>query len=92
MALEFEWDEAKAAANRSAHKVSFDEATTAFADQESVTIPDPDHSHDEDRFILLGRSHLDRILVVVHTERGVRIRIISARKATETEKTKYAQG
>ncbi|MFI5403266.1 MAG: BrnT family toxin [Planctomycetota bacterium] len=92
MALEFEWDEVKAAANRGAHHVSFDEATTAFADQESVTIPDPDHSHDEERFILQGRSHLGRVLVVVHTERGDRIRIISARKATAIEKAKYAQG
>ncbi len=91
MALEFEWDETKAATNRSAHKVSFEEATTAFGDQESLTIPDPDHSDEEERFILLGRSHWDRILVVIHTERGDRIRIIRARKATAAEKLKYAQ-
>ena len=92
MALQFEWDETKAAANRRLHKVSFEEATTAFADQESLTIPDPDHSDEEERFILLGRSRLPRILVVVHTERGDRIRIISARKASAAEQTKYAQG
>lgn len=90
--LQFEWDETKAAANRRAHKVSFDEATTAFGDQASLTMPDPDHSDEEERFILLGRSHMDRILVIVHTERGDRIRIISARRASAAEQTKYAQG
>lgn len=91
MALHFEWDHRKAAANRRKHKVSFEEAATAFADPLSLTIPDPDHSEDEDRFVLLGISYRNRLLVVVHTERGDNIRIISARKATRGERLQYEQ-
>ncbi len=88
MTIEFEWDPEKASANRAKHRVSFEEAATAFADPMSLTIPDPDHS--EDRWILLGRSMLSRVLVVVHVERGERVRIISARKANRHEAGVYA--
>jgi len=89
MSLSFEWDPEKARANARKHGVSFDEAATAFGDPLSVTIPDPDHSDDEDRFILLGSTYQGRLLVVVHTERGENIRIISARLATRTERHAY---
>ncbi len=86
MALLFEWDPKKARRNLKRHGVSFDEASTAFQDPLSRTIPDPLHSEDEDRFVLIGCSHRNRLLVVVHTERGDRIRIISARPATNKER------
>jgi len=89
MALQVEWDAAKAASNRRKHRVSFEEAATAFEDPQSLTIPDPLHSEDEDRFVLLGVSTSGKLLVVVHTERGDRIRIISARKATAPERKQY---
>ncbi len=89
MSLAFEWDPEKARANARKHGVSFDEAATSFGDPLSVTIPDPDHSDDEDRFILLGSTYQGRLLVVVHTERGDNIRIISARLATRTERHAY---
>ena len=89
MALEFEWDPRKAGANRRRHKVSFEEAATVFADPMSLTIPDPDHSDEEKRFVILGVSLRNRLLVVVHTERRNRIRLISARKATPAERHQY---
>lgn len=89
MSLAFEWDAEKSLANERKHGVSFDEAATAFGDPLSVTIRDPDHSDDEDRFILLGSTYLGRILVVVHTDRGDNVRIISARRATRTERGSY---
>jgi uncharacterized DUF497 family protein len=70
--VEFEWDQAKAESNLEKHSVSFDEAATAFGDPLSLTIPDPDHSDDEERFVLLGESYVGRLLVVVHTERDER--------------------
>jgi len=91
MALEFEWDPAKAAANYRKHRVRFEEAATAFGDPRSITIPDPDHSLGEDRFILIGHSQLSRVLVVVHLERGERIRLISARLATRRERHIYEE-
>ena len=91
MALEFEWDPAKAAANYRKHRVRFEEAATAFGDPRSITIPDPDHSVGEDRFILIGRSQLSRVLVVVHLERGARLRLISARLATRRERQRYEE-
>ena len=91
VSLEFEWDPRKAAANLKRHPgVSFTEAATAFADPMSITVADPDHSGDEDRCILIGRSRVARLLVVVHVERGEKIRIISARKANKTETKVYA--
>lgn len=64
---------------------------SAFADPHSITIPDPDHSIDEDRFILIGRSAMERMLVVVHLERGDRIRLISARLAARRERRTYEE-
>jgi uncharacterized protein len=89
VALRFDWDPKKALANERKHGVSFAEATTAFADPLSITVPDPDHSDDEERFVLVGQSHRGRTLVVVHAERRDRLRIISARVATRKEKRQY---
>jgi uncharacterized DUF497 family protein len=88
----FEWDEDKAKQNLKRHGISFDEATTVFADPLSLTIPDPLHSEEEDRFVITGLSHNLRQLVVVYTERGENIRIISARAATWSERKKYEEG
>jgi uncharacterized DUF497 family protein len=91
MGLQFEWDERKAAVNHGKHRVSFDEAATAFADPRSFTVADPGHSDSETRFVLLGMSYRNRLLVVVHTERGDRIRIITARRATARERSQYGE-
>jgi uncharacterized protein len=88
----FEWDSAKAEANLSRHGVSFEEALTAFADPLSSTIADPDHSESEQRYILLGLSSRGRLVVVAHTERGDKIRIISARLASKRERRSYEEG
>jgi uncharacterized DUF497 family protein len=90
--LNFEWATAKAASNRRKHGVTFEEATTVFADRRSRTILDPDHSFEEDRFITVGRSEMHRVLVVVHTERGDRVRLISARIATKIERKQHEEG
>lgn len=92
MPLIFEWDPEKARANAAKHGVRFPEAATIFADALSVTIADPDHSRGEQRFVTLGMSHRQRLLVVVHTETGDRIRIISVRRATRHERRNYEQG
>jgi uncharacterized DUF497 family protein len=81
----FEWDPEKALGNEQKHGVTFDEASSVFADTFSLTIHDPLHSEDEERFIIIGVSCRNRILTVVHTERGESLRIISARKATKKE-------
>jgi hypothetical protein len=88
--IRFEWDENKNVANKKKHKVSFEEAKTIFYDENARLISDPDHSGEEDRFILLGLSNKLRILVLIHTyrESSEIIRIISARKAT-TNETKF---
>jgi uncharacterized protein len=91
MALEFEWDPAKTELNLKEHGVSFDEATTVFRDTLSITIADPDHSDSEDRFIDIGMSHRGQLLVVSYTERKDKIRIISARRATRTERKSYEE-
>lgn len=85
----FAWDDAKAASNLVKHGVSFEEAATAFEDPHSLTIPDVRHA---DRFVLLGYSQQQRMLVVVHAERRATIRIISARTATPREKRDYEEG
>ena len=90
--LEFEWDTDKAAANQAKHGVSFEEATTAFADPRSFSVPDPRHSQGEARFAILGRSARGRLLAVFFTERGARTRIISAREATRRERGTYEHG
>ncbi|MCA1704812.1 MAG: BrnT family toxin [Actinobacteria bacterium] len=87
--MEFEWDPKKADSNLQKHGVPFDEAATAFGDPLSLTIDDPDHSDEEERFVLLGQSFLGRLFVVIHTHRGERIRIISARIATANERRSY---
>jgi uncharacterized protein len=91
MALEFEWDRAKAELNVKEHGVCFDEATTVFRDPLSITISDPDHSDSEDRFIDIGMSHRMQLLVVSYTERKDKIRIISARLATRAERKNYEE-
>lgn len=85
----FEWNQEKAAGNIKKHGVSFDEAVTVFWDENALIINDPDHSEDEDRFILLGMSENLRLLVVIHCERGNTIRLISARTATKQERKQY---
>ena len=93
MALRFTWDPKKAAANVRLHGVTFPEASTAFGDPLSITVPDPDHSEDEERFILTGLSRSQQLLVVVHVERrGTEIRLISARRASRPERTAYEEG
>ncbi len=89
--LLFDWDPIKARKNIKIHGVSFDEASTAFKDILSLTIYDPLHSDEEDRHILIGNSHKNRLLVIVHTERGDKIRIISARKTTKNERKRYEE-
>lgn len=89
--LLFEWDPNKARKNIKIHGVSFDEASTTFRDTLSLTIYDPLHSDKEDRLILIGNSFKNHLLVVVHTERGDKIRIISARKATKNERKQYEE-
>ena len=91
MALEFEWDPGKAAYNQKEHGVSFDEATTVFQDTLSITIGDPKHSESENRFVDIGMSHREQLLVVSYTECEDRIRIISARPATRAERKSYEE-
>jgi uncharacterized DUF497 family protein len=92
MKLNFEWDEEKAKTNFKKHRVSFDEAMTVFLDPLSITVSDPGHSVDEQRYIDIGSSDKGRVLVVVYTERRSNIRIISCRKATPTERKLYEKG
>ena len=89
--IEFAWNPIKAAANKQKHHVSFSEAQTVFYDEEALLLDDPDHSTNEDRFVLLGLSANLRLLLVVHSYRGEdeTIRIISARKANTTERSIY---
>ena len=89
MALEFQWNTQKAKDNLKKHSVSFDEAKTVFSDFFSLTISDPLHSESEDRLITIEYSDKQKLLVVVHTETGDDIRIISARKATPHERRTY---
>ena len=92
MSFTFEWDDEKASENLTKHGVSFSEASTVFADPLSRTIIDPLHSEAEERFIVVGESGLQHTLVVVHTYRGDVIRIISARRATSSERKDYERG
>jgi uncharacterized DUF497 family protein len=91
MPLSFEWDQRKAISNAQKHGVTFEEAATVFGDTLSLTIHDPAHSRDEDRFVTMGSSHRGKLLVVVHTERGDNIRIISARAANRRERRTYEE-
>ena len=90
--MEFEWDQAKAEANHRKHGVSFDEASTVFADWLSRTVPDPDHSVGEERFLTFGVSLNNRAVVVSHAEHRDKIRIISARAMTRQEQRAYEDG
>ena len=89
--LVFEWDENKNKINKNKHKVSFEEAKTVFYDEKALVIDDPEHSKEEERFIILGESYRANLLVVCHCYRvsDTVIRIISARKATKTETSQY---
>ena len=89
--MEFEWAPAKAAANLRKHAVSFDEAVTVSADFFSITALDPDHSSEELRYITVGRSNRQRLIVVAHAERRGTIRIISPRKLTRSERSTYEE-
>ena len=89
----FEWNKLKSLVNKRKHGVSFEEAKTVFYDERAIQFDDPDHSENEDRFIMVGLSFRLRILVVSHCERDVDvIRIISARKATRHEVRHYEEG
>lgn len=89
--MEFEWDAEKNEANLKKHGISFDQASRVFADSLSRTFRDPDHSQDEERFVTIGSSGTEWIVVVSHTDREDRIRIISARRATPAERRRYEQ-
>ncbi len=91
MALLFEWDDGKAAENLRKHGVSFEEAATTFADPMSLTIDDPPHSENEERFIIMATSLRDRLLVTAFTERGEHIRLINSRRASSPELEQYEQ-
>jgi hypothetical protein len=90
--MKFEWDPIKAARNLQKHDVSFNEAASVFGDPLSITVPDPDHSLNEDRYIIVGLSHLGRLLIVAHSEQGESIRLISARELTPQERKDYEEG
>jgi uncharacterized DUF497 family protein len=92
MPIKFDWDPSKARRNLRKHQVDFNEASTVFADTLSITIPDPDHSEEEERWVPVGLSNRHRLLVVVHTEEKETIRIISARRADRVERRKYEEG
>jgi len=89
MSLNFEWNDKKARLNKRKHKLAFEEASTVFGDPLSITIPDTVHSTGEVRFITIGTSISNRLIIVVHTDDEDVIRIISARKATANEKKQY---
>lgn len=89
--MEFEWDSDKATRNVSKHGVSFHDAASVFGDPLSLTFYDPDHSDDEDRYLTFGQTSSGRFVVVSHTDRDDRIRIISARPMTRRERTSYEQ-
>lgn len=89
--VRFRWDPAKAARNLAKHRISFEEATTVFDDPLSDTFPDPDHSLEEQRFVIIGASERGTILVVSHTDDGEIVRLISAREATYGERRVYEE-
>ena len=91
MGYTFEWDPEKADANLQKHAVSFDEASTVFGDPLSLLMPDPDHSADDERYVLLGMSAHQRLLVVAFAEGRPNTRLISARRATRAERKRYEE-
>lgn len=90
--MQFEWDPKKAVENKRKHGVAFEEASTVFSDPLAITFADADHSFDEDRYLTFGFSRMERLLVVSHTSRGDRTRIISARFLTLQERNIYEEG
>ena len=90
--MHFEWDPIKEIENVRKHGVSFHEAQSVFADPLSITVQDIEHSEGEERFVILGATGASRLVVVCHTDRSDRIRIISAREATRREQTDYESG
>ena len=88
----YEWHPAKALANLRKHGVAFEEAATVFLDPLAVTYPDPDHSRVEEREIPIGHTSIHRLLFISHCQRGERMRIIGARKATRRERNQYEEG
>ena len=91
MGYTFEWDPEKGDANFQKHGVSFDEASTVFGDPLSLLMPDPDHSADEERYLVLGMSVYQKLLVVAFAERPPNTRLISARRATRAERKRYEE-
>ena len=89
--MNFEWNPRKADVNSRKHRVSFVEAATVFGDDLAITVPDPDHSIGEDRYITIGWSNRHRLLMVAHADRENRIRIISARELTRREQKAYEE-
>ncbi|MBE9116897.1 BrnT family toxin [Lusitaniella coriacea LEGE 07157] len=90
--MKFEWDENKAARNLSKHGVEFEEAKTVFDDPLYIDFYDPDHSDDEERYLIVGESQRGRLLIVSYTERKDSIRLISAREVTRSEREVYEEG
>ena len=90
--MQFEWNKNKAVSNLSKHGVSFEEAKTVFEDPLYVDFYDPDHSEDEERYLIVGESNRGRLLIVSYTEREDSIRLISARELTRTEQKAYEEG
>ena len=89
--MNFEWDSEKAALNLERHRISFEEAATAFGDPLSITIGDPDHSEAEGRYVLLVMTFRGRLVIVVHTDRGENVRLIGARLANRRQRQSYEQ-
>jgi len=92
MSIKFDWDPRKARGTLRKHGIDFNEASTVLADALSITIPDPNHSEAEERWVTIGLSNRQRLLVVVHTEEEETIRLISARTADRLERRKYEEG
>ena len=90
--MEFEWDPKKSVENERKHNVTFEEASTVFGDSLAITFADPDHSKNEDRYLTFGLSMQNRLLVVSHTDRGEKTRIISARLMDRKERRIYEKG
>ncbi len=90
--MKFEWNENKAATNFLKHRVSFDEAKTVFLDPFFIDFYDPDHSYNEERYIIIGKSRRNRLLIVSYVERDEAIRLISARELTKGEREFYEEG
>ncbi|MDP2278746.1 MAG: BrnT family toxin [Nitrospirota bacterium] len=90
--MEFEWDPKKSAANERKHGITFQEASTVFGDRLAMTFADPDHSKNEERYLTFGLSKQSRLLVVSHTDRGEKTRIISARLMDRKERRIYEEG